>query len=175
MDTETMLAIGGLVIGGFGALATAVSAYLIGKSRTHVHNKKVDVEADKVEVEEKKIEVEKDRIEALERRIDLEHHEAIVAGYKDLIVQYQNARDIARNEVHDLREKLGVLSNKFELLMKAHEKCEADSRAMQEKYDAQQLVIAGLQAEIASLVAAYGHSNTSATPEVPAPDASTAA
>lgn len=164
MNIETLLAIGGLVVGGAGAFATAVSAYLVGRHRTRTRDKKIDVEADKVEVEEKKVEVEEKKVEALERRIDLEHHEAIVKGYQDLIVQYQNARDIARNEVHDLREKLGVLSNKFELLMKAHERCEADSRAMQEKYDAQQLVIAGLQAEIASLVAAYGHGNTSATP-----------
>lgn len=175
METETMLAIGGLVIGGFGATATAISAYLVGRNRANSHNKKTEVEADKVEVEEKRVEVEEKKIEAFERRIDLEHHEAIVNGYKDLIVQYQNARDLARNEVHDLREKLGVLSNKFELLSKSHEKCEADGKAMQEKYDAQQTVIAGLQAELATLIAAYGHSGTSATPEVATPDATNAA
>jgi uncharacterized coiled-coil protein SlyX len=175
MDTETLLAVGGLVIGGAGAFATAVSAYLVGRRRAQVHNKKTDVEADKVEVEEKKVEVEEKKIEALERRIDLEHHEAIVNGYKDLIVQYQKARDLANDEVRTLSEKLTDLSNKFETLSKSHEKCEADGKAMQERYDAQQAIINNLQAELATLIAAYGHSGTSATPEVPTPDATTAA
>jgi len=165
MDTETLLAIGGLVIGGFGALATAISAYLIGKSRNVVHEKKIDVEAEKVEVEEKKIEVEEKKVEVLERRIDLEHHEAIVAGYKDLIVQYQNARDIARKEVHDLRDVVGILSNKVELLTKQHETCQTENAELKVLLETTISELRTVRVGLAERKQTYGQSNTSATPE----------
>ncbi len=179
METATLLTIGSLIIGGFGALATAISAYLIGKHRTTSADKKTAVEANKVEVEKDKVEVEEKKVEALERRIDLEHHEAIVAGYKDLIAQYQNARDIARNEVHALRDMLNVLTLKVDELTRNHAKCESENKELKGKYDNQQIVLAAqqnelqtqqselqsLRLELATLVATYGQSNTSATPD----------
>lgn len=174
MDIETLLAVGGLVIGGAGAFATAVSAYLVGRHRATISNKKIGVEAVKVEVEEKKVEVEEKKIEALERRIDLEHHEAIVNGYKDLIVQYQLARDLAHNEVRELRVVVSELSGRVEILTMTHEKCETENRELKGKYDAQQTELQALRNELAEMKAAYGH-NTSATPEVQATDAQNAA
>lgn len=177
MDAETMVVVGGLAVGGLGAVATAYSAYLVGKHRSTSTDKKTAVEKDKVEVEKDKVEVEEKRVEALERRIDLEHHEAIVAGYKDLILQYQNARDIARNEVQTLRELLNTVTLKVDLLTKSHERCEVENKELKGKYETQQVVLAAqqleiheLKTELAALMATY---NTSATP--PASEPTTAA
>lgn len=165
MDIESILAVGGLVVGGVGAVATAVSAYLIGRRRADTNDKKVDVDAQKVEVEDKKV-------DALERRIEIEHHDSIVGGYKDLILQYQAARDVARKEVHDLRDVVNALKLQVELLTKIHEKCEIENRELklkqalqQAEIDTQRAEIQQLRSELAQLRATYDQGATSATPE----------
>jgi len=156
MGIEALLAIGGLIIGGFGALATAVSAYLLGR-------RKLDQTKT---AHEQKVEIDEQKLEIARQRIDLAHHEAIVQGYKDLLVQYQNARDLARKEVHDLRGDVGTLSNKVEILTRNHEKCETENAALKATLVTVTDELKAVRDELVELRHSYA-SGTSAAPEAP--------
>lgn len=153
---ETLLAIGGLIIGGFGALSTAVSAYLLGRRKL-----------DQVRVtSEQKNEIEEQRLEIQRQRIDLSHHESIVQGYKDLLEQYKNARDLSRNEVHVLRNDLATLTGKVEVMTRNHAKCEAENAELKAALTAVTDELKAVRDELAELRTGYQPS-TSAAPETP--------
>lgn len=156
-NIEIILGVGGLIVGGFGALVTAAVAYLLG-------NRKLDLNKSathqRLKIEEQKVEIQQDRI-------DLANHEAIVQGYKDLLKQYQDARDLARTEVGDLRATVGGLSAKVEALTANHTKCESENAELKQ---ALVVVTAELKAVREELAEMRGHypMNVSAAPEPPA-------
>ena len=109
MDAETLqliLTIGSLIIGGFGALATAVVAFVLGTRRGHDRRKRISLAA---KATRQKTRIADKNTQIAAQRIDLEHHNTIIQGYKDLLQQKTNAHDFTRAEIHDLRNLVNEL------------------------------------------------------------------
>ena len=150
METDTVLAVGAAAVGGLGGVAAAVSAFVLGRRKLRQSGAVAD-----------------QRLDIQKQRIDLAHHEAIVQGYKDLLQQYQSARDFARKEVHDLRDVVSELSNRVEVLTKNHEKCESENAELKQVLTEVTAELKAVRDELIDLRSNYVPS-TSAAPEPPA-------